>query len=331
MGSKVALIWAPVSVGGKAPREDGGASTLPQARRLAQGLESRGHQALVVQADEGLADILVREAPDVAIPLVQGDAALGGDLPFLLEALRIPFAGTSARMTRMAADRVNLQPALDLAALNGPSLVGTPATLALGAGAVALLGAVGTALVERRLPGGYPLCVKPALASPGFGIVRVDGPDELVAAMHAASRSGCPALVQEWVEGARLSVGILSVDGEPEALPCVGIADVQGAGETGAGTPACPVPPSLLSADPERAQEVRSQVERDALDAFYACGARDLAQVDLIWDGAVSRVLRVDTSPSLDRGSAIDMGAHAAGLDMADVAEQLLFTAVDRG
>ena len=85
-----------------------------------------------------------------------------------------------------------------------------------------------------------------------------------------------------------------------------------------------PVRPASLSNDEADAQAIRAEIERAALEACRAYQVRDLARVDLMWDGAQARVLEVDVSPSLAESSPFSLACEASGLSLSGVLNELV-------
>ena len=85
-----------------------------------------------------------------------------------------------------------------------------------------------------------------------------------------------------------------------------------------------PVRPASLSNDEADAQAIRAEIERAALEVCRAYQVRDLARVDLVWDGAQARVLEVDVSPSLAESSPFSLACEASGLSLSGVLNELV-------
>lgn len=335
MAYTVAVVW-----GGA----QGGPSQLG-AERVAQALRASGHEARLVRKGKALARELVSLGADVAFPCLAQAPATPADLASLLELIRLPFVGTGARMARLAADKSNLPPALRLAARQGPTAASSPMGVCLSSEAVAKLGALDLSeLVLDRCGGAFPLCVKPAHGTRGADVTRVATLQELADAAAAAARKDDQVVVEQWVEGPLVSVAVVGDEDNLGVLPAALIqpaTPADGRAEAAAEGPLCPdtpftqavapLPCHLLSPDPVAAQDARSQIERDALDAFLACGARDLARVDLVWDGAASRVLEVDLAPSLTEGSVLSCCLALTGVPFEDLVNELVEGAVERG
>ncbi len=319
MGLRIAVII-------DAPHAD--ASAARTGARLADALAKEGHEPTVLVADAALAGALRDLRPTVAL-LATGPAAARTHAPqSLLEYLRVPYVGTSARMCALAGDRVALGRALEVAAQAGPVEAASPAGVTMSAQALRELGGLDVLdLVGERVPGGYPVVVRPARGAHGVGVTKVEAPEGLRAAVERAAEADDDVLVQQWVDGRELSVCVLGDGEDVGVLPPVGVArDAHGSASSFE-----PVRMAELADDVADAEAARSQIERDALDAFYACGARDLARIDLIWDGARSRVIGVDVAPSLAEGAALDVALRAAGLDLGEVLDELVTGAASRG
>ena len=326
MGYKVVVINA-----GKGHRADA------EAAWVADALAAAGHETRVIPARADLRAEVAAARPDVA--WVAG--AEDGDVQRTLQKIGVPFCGSVAEALDAAADKAALEETLDAAVEENPVACRAPMGVTItrgqmdGAGAHELLDAV-----EDEVPGGYPVCVKPAHGCASAGVARVDsraGLDGAVVAALDESDESDACIVQQWLEGVEMSVTILGEDDDVEPLPPVvpaaGHAFFDAAAWSGE-APAhlvAPVRPESLSPDAASAQAIRSEVERGALDAFLALGGRDLGRVDVIWDGGQARVLEADLSCDLAPGSRAAAAIAAAGMDPAAEVARLVENAVERG
>ena len=313
-----------------------GRAAQAEAAWVAQALARAGHDARALPAGTGLRGALLALRPDAAW-VVRGQT---GAEQALLQELGVPFAGSVASALERACDKGALEEALERAAEENPVACRPPVGVRLTR--AELDGARGSELldaVEDQIPGGYPVCVKPARGCLSAGVARADSRAGLDAAVFAALDEGDEVLVQQWIDGVEMSVTILGEDDDVEALPPVEVVPAPGhaffdaaawSGEAPARLVA-PVRPDSLAHDAASAQAIRSEVERGALDAFLAVGGRDLGRVDVVWDGGQVRVLEVDLSCDLAPGSRGQAGIVAAGMDAATELARLLENAVERG
>lgn len=293
------------------------------ARVVEEALRAAGHQVAAYEADDTLAATLRATKPQVVFNGVEGK--LGAALSELCELLEIPVIGSGVAARRKAVDASELPRALGgfyagfdgcASAVDGVVL---DRVLFERAGVAAVLDTV-----ADKVPAGYPLAVKPARGAAGMGVAHVEDLDQLREALPLALALDEHVVIQEWVEGVRLSVSVLGDIDDPYTLPPVEIAPL------GDGTADfyAPVRLESLSADETMAQAIRSEVERAAVEAVAALGCRDLACVDIVWDGARAKVIQVDADPALGEGSLFMKGCQVAGIGLDALLAELLTQAL---
>jgi D-alanine-D-alanine ligase len=167
---------------------------------------------------------------------------------------------------------------------------------------------------------GLPLIVKPARVGSSIGItkvVKVDH-DEMAVAYRAAAEHDDLVIVEEFVAGVELTVGVL---GE-RALPLIRIEAPQGnydyhnkyfSDETKYFCP-CGID-----------AEVETAIQAQSMDAFRIIGCTGWGRLDLILrpDGEWT-FLEVNTSPGMTGHSLVPMAARQAGMDFAELCVQIL-------
>ena len=171
-----------------------------------------------------------------------------------------------------------------------------------------------------------PLVAKPACqgSSVGVTIVRAGGSAAVRRALKEAFRFDNRAVVETFVDGRELTVGIL--DGR--ALPVIEICPKRGfydyRSKYTKGASEYVVPARLLRATTREAQRV-------ALAAFRAAGCRDYARVDL----RLSRrgqpfVLEINTLPGMTETSLLPKAAAAAGISFEELCSRMVMMALER-
>jgi D-alanine-D-alanine ligase len=144
-------------------------------------------------------------------------------------------------------------------------------------------------------------------------------------------------VVQEWVEGVEFSVTVIGDAGDETVLPPVEIVPVRGIFDTNARLDAdtvdyyCPPRMESLSNDASEAESIRSECERAAIEVYRAFACRDIARIDMVWDGAAPRVLDVKVFPGLTDTSLVPMAIKAAGVDFGVLVDEMVKVAYERG
>jgi D-alanine-D-alanine ligase len=248
---------------------------------------------------------LKRDGFDRAFIALHGRFGEDGTVQGALEALGIPYTGSGVMASALAMDKWRTKLVWLASGIPTPGYrIGTPTTD--WDGVVAELG--------------LPLIVKPAREGSTIGLTKVThgGAGALQAAYALAAKHDDLVLIEEFVTGTELTVGIL----DDRALPSIRIEAPQGnydyhnkyfSDET---KYFCP---SGVPADKER------EIAASALAAFRIVGCTGWGRLDLILkaDGSF-QFLEVNTSPGMTGHSLVPMAAKVAGLSFADLCVAIL-------
>jgi D-alanine-D-alanine ligase len=175
---------------------------------------------------------------------------------------------------------------------------------------------------------GLPLFVKPARGGSALGAARVMTAEELPGAMIGCFAYGDTALIERYVSGTEVAVGVFDLGRGPEALPAVEILPVGGAFDYAARYTTGQTEfyaPARLPAD------VAATAAAAAVTAHSVLGLRDLSRTDLIVSGGEVFFLEVNVAPGMTETSTLPMALEAAGRDLGAACRDLLCLAAARG
>lgn len=307
--------------------------SLASGKQVCAALETAGHKVVPLDTTSKLVPTLRSERPDVAYSALHGKNGEDGTIQSLMEFLGIPLVGSSASVCRKTWNKAVLPSIMEeYRNAQGVDLIASwPKGLSIARDAFKDMGAA-TALdlVEERIPGGYPLAVKPACGGSALGVHKVNHMDELGEAILDALGYDNEVIIEQWIDGVEMAVSILGEDWDAHALPPVEIVPMQGLYTTearmrfGAVDYYTPVRNTSLSTDEVQAQAIRAEIERAALEVYRAFGVKDLGRVDLVWDGAQVRVLEVDISPGMTELSLFPAACAASDLSLPSVFDSLV-------
>jgi D-alanine-D-alanine ligase len=181
--------------------------------------------------------------------------------------------------------------------------------------------------VEERL--GFPVVVKPAAQGSALGIRFARAPDDVPEALIAAFSYDDKVLLERYVDGRELAVGLLERDGEVQALPIVEALpkeeyffDFESRYEIGKTDFVCPA--DLPAAVTKRVQEV-------AVAVYRVLGCYGFARVDMILtEVGEPQVLEGQAIPGLTETSLLPQAAEAAGLSFEQLIELFIEQALGR-
>ena len=166
-----------------------------------------------------------------------------------------------------------------------------------------------------------PCVVKPANEGSSVGVSIVDDRAQLATAVAAARRFHGQVIVEDYIAGTEVFVGILDgrVLGSVEVRPATRFYDYEAKYKRNDTTYLIP---------PELPRDVVARAEAHALAAYRALGCSGHARPDLrISTGGEPYVLEVNTLPGMTKTSLLPKIARAAGMDYATLCEQILASA----
>jgi D-alanine-D-alanine ligase len=268
-------------------------------------LKGRGIDAHPFDPSERSLFELERDGFGRAFIALHGRFGEDGTVQGALEVLRIPYTGSGVMASALAMDKWRTK------------LVWTSSAIPTPRYRVVDAASDWWAIVAEL---GLPLIVKPAREGSTIGISKVAkvDHDEMAVAYRAAAEHDNLVIVEEFVAGVELTVGVL---GE-RALPLIRIEAPQGnydyhnkyfSDETKYFCP-CGID-----------AKVESAIQAQSMDAFRIIGCTGWGRLDLILrpDGKWT-FLEVNTSPGMTGHSLVPMAARQAGMDFAELCVQIL-------
>jgi D-alanine-D-alanine ligase len=291
--------------------------SLTSGREVAGALRSSFDEVTIHEPDLHLAEELLRGQIDVVFPALHGPLGEDGAIQGMLEVAGVPYVGSDVAGSACAMDKVIAKRLFRDAGLPLAHEVVVERGEAEGA----------AARVRESLPG--RVAVKPATQGSAVGVAFAETEEELGAALHAAFAFDEKVLVEEFVVGSEITVGILESP-EPWAFPVIDIRtpgdswyDFEHRYTVGLSEHVIPAP---LPPD------VYASVQELAVGAHVTLGCRDLSRVDFVVEpsGRIA-LLEVNTLPGMTPTSLYPDGAQAAGISFEQLVEQLVRRALSRG
>ncbi len=293
--------------------------------RIVNSLKDRGHQVAAFEGDKDLIDNLEAFMPraikgeqlGMVFNLsygIQGQARYT-HVPSILEMVGIPYVGSGPLAHSLALDKVVAKMLFEQNGLPTPKYAVLQQS----------------EFAEPDLP--YPMIVKPKNEAVSFGIKVVNNEAELrEAAERIFSEFQQPVLVEQFIEGREINVGILGNGPQAEALPPAELIFGEGPQiytledkkrESGRAVEVkCPAPLT---------EEQTEEVKTLALKAFQAIGCYDCARIDFRMDKhGKFYILEINSLPSLGEHGSYVAAAEVAGLSFGDLVNRLVDLATAR-
>ncbi len=287
----------------------GGASSereisLKSGKAVLQALQRKGYKTVPLDAAKDLASLIRRSRIDVAFVCLHGKAGEDGTVQGFLEILGIPYTGSGVKASAIAMDKIHTKKLLRFHGIPTPDFI------------------VCDRLQSRYYGVSYPAVVKPADEGSTIGIACVETPRELKEAVGHALEYSDQVLVERYVPGREMTVGILGETSLPvvEVRPAGGFYDFAAKYRSGDTEYLVPAPLS---------PRVARKVQNLALSVHRLLGCVGVSRVDLILaKGMRPYVLEVNTIPGMTETSLLPKAARAAGIPFEDLVERILKTAL---
>jgi D-alanine-D-alanine ligase len=263
-------------------------------RRPPAVIEDRSRIAAIAAIPE------LREADLVFLALHGGDGE-NGTMQAVLEMAEIPYTGSSMLGSALAMDKDVAKRLFRFAGVPTPDWLMAPAS---------------ARTVGARL--GFPVIVKPNGEGSTVGLSRVDEPAELPRAVELAARFGGEVMIERYVPGRELTVGVLDEDALAvgEIIPeGGGIFDYAAKYQSGAAREIFPA--NLAPEITARIRELSVAAHRALKLATYSRADFRLDPAGEVW------CLEVNTLPGLTEGSLLPQSAAAAGVSFTKLCERI--------
>ncbi|MHC4663803.1 MAG: D-alanine--D-alanine ligase family protein [Planctomycetota bacterium] len=243
---------------------------------------------------------------DVAFIAMHGRFGEDGVLQAMLEKRGVAYTGSGPGASRLCMDKVRTKEVFRIADVPAPAACFVDRNTDLEE-------------IERRAVArvGFPAVVKPVGQGSSVGVTIVNNGIELLLGATAAFAFTDDVIIEEYVEGREITVGIL--DGK--ALPLIeikpGRAFFDYSAKYSDRKTNYKVKPRFRKAVTERVKELAER-------AFESCGCRHFARVDLKLNKKFEPYfLEINTIPGLTKRSLFPMAAKAAGLSFGQLCASL--------
>jgi D-alanine-D-alanine ligase len=267
-----------------------------------------------LSVDEAI--VLTRQAlattePDVVFIALHGPFGEDGTIQGICDELHLAYTGSDAQASRLGLDKVSSRLKFERAGLD------VPRWRLLDADASETLDEWATQL-------GLPLVIKPPNQGSSIGVSIVSERSQFAAAVKEAARYHPQVLMESFITGREVTVGIL----DQQPLPVIEIHPVSHqffdfTAKYTAGQTRYDVPASLDAA-------IAARVQAAGLAAHKAIGCRHFSRVDcMLTPEGQPVILEVNTIPGMTTTSLLPKAASCVGVSYEDLCERLVTLAID--
>jgi len=292
--------------------------SLRSGSAVSSALRELGYQVLEVDLGPSAVEQLVSLSSEVEAAFLALHGRLGedGTVQGVLELLGVPYTGSGVLASALAMDK---RMSKRIFRAEGIPVAEDVVITAADVRAAGLRRAAEGIALDL----GFPCMVKPSGEGSTLGSSKAVNTEELEKALDMAFRYDDVVLVERYIQGRELTVGLLGEG--PEALPVLEVVASKGIydfeckytrGMTQYLVPA-PIP-----------EDLAAELQRLALRAHRALGCEGVSRVDFMVDGeGKAYCLEVNTLPGMTELSLVPKAAAAAGYTFQETVERILNTA----
>ena len=291
-GKKIAVVFG----GRSAERE----ISLLSGKAVLKALKKMGVNAVGIDADTSLPAKLKSKKIDFVYNVLHGPWGEDGTVQGMLEIMNIPYSGCGVLSSALAMDKEYSKRIFQHCGIPTPDFAIAEKNCAL-----------------PVMPA-LPVVVKPVSQGSAIGVSIVENKKDLAAALKEAFKFGDKVIVEQFIKGTEITVGVLGA----KALPAVEIVPANKFYDFDAkytkGKSKHIIPPRLSSS-------VMKNAEKAALSAFKALCCRAVSRIDIIVDKRGKPwVLEANTNPGMTETSLLPDEARAAGMDFGELILEII-------
>ena len=255
------------------------------------------NNAEMVIVDKDIALKLKEGNYDCAFNALHGKYGEDGCIQGILEILKIPYTGCGVMASSLCMNKEFTKRILS----TNPDIIMAKSAFVR----------KGDDLFEKTKNLTYPLFVKPVCEGSSFGMTKVERKEDLQAAYDTAVKYNDDVLIEEFIDGFFVTVGVLECCSEPFATEILEIRpktewyDFEAKYTDGMSEFICP---ARLS------DEVTKRVKDIAVKAFETAGCRGVSRIDFMMKDDIPYLLEINTSPGMTAVS--DLPAQSAAMDI---------------
>lgn len=262
----------------------------------------------IIDVDKNIATTLKEKCIDIAYIALHGKYGEDGCIQGLLEIIGIPYTGCG-----VSASAISMNKEYTKRVLKG---CGIPLINSI---------TVTKCIDANNLRLNFPVMVKPVCEGSSIGMSKVNQQEELCTALEAAFKYNQEVMIEEYVDGRSMTVGVLDIEDETIATPVLEFRTktewydfeakyTEGMTEF--------ILPARVSED------IENSIKKIAIKSHKAVGAKGMSRVDFLLDEYNSYVLEINTIPGMTDLSDLPAQAKAMGIEYDNLVKIILNSAL---
>lgn len=290
--------------------------SLRSGKNCFEALKRLGYEnSVLIDVDKDIAYHLKENTIDIAFLALHGRYGEDGCIQGLLDILDIPYTGNSVEASALTWNKATTKAVLKAAGL--PVLPSVEVDMTTKAGQLCQVSGLR-----------YPVIVKPLAEGSSYGMSKVDKPEALQKALQHAADYGNHVMIEEFIVGKAITVGVFDQDGQPTVTPILELRPVKSEWYDLEAKYTPGATEFILPA--ELSEIVTKDIQAATLKAHQAAGCHGVSRIDFVVSNADNKfyILEINTIPGMTDLSDLPAQAAAMGIGYDQLVECILKTAI---
>lgn len=285
--------------------------SLRSGKNCFEALKRLGYKnAVLIDVDKDVANSLKQKGVEVAYIALHGKYGEDGCIQGLLEILGIPYTGCGVKASAICMDKETTK---RVVAPQGVPVI--PSVL--------VYGTTDLSKLDNKAIS-FPVMVKPINEGSSIGMSKVDTTDKLEEAVKEAMKYNSTVMLENFVEGKSVTVGVLDKDGETIATPILELRSKTGWYDYEAKYTKG-LTEFILPAEIDK--KMTKYVQSLAVKAHKAVDAWGMSRIDFIVTENEAYMLEINTIPGMTDLSDLPAQAKEMGIEYDQLVEIILKSA----
>lgn len=285
--------------------------SIRSGNNVAKALKELGYKNVeLIDVDENIAQNLKNKKIDIAYNALHGKYGEDGCVQGVLELLKIPYTGCGVMSSAVC---MNKQYTKDVLKSYNVNLIKS------------VFVKKDEDVLEKVKELKYPLMIKPVCEGSSIGMAKVHNEQELCEEFKKSVKIGQDILIEEFLVGKDLTVGVLQEDNKTFATEILQMY-VEGGWYDYKAKYTKGMTQFILPA--QISDKATKEVKQMAIDAFNALGCSGVSRIDfLLTEDEIPYILEVNTSPGMTDLSDLPAQAQKCGIDYNNLVQLILNSA----
>jgi len=295
--------------------------SLKSGQAIYETLKEEGLNVVKIDAHRDIMKVMEKEAIDLAFLALHGGWGEGGTIQAICRLMDMPFTSSDVLGSALAIDKLATKKVLkDKGILTPPSLTFSKKN-------VNKIGYLENFIQQVKVKLGFPVILKPVREGSTIGVEVIREISDLKSELEKLTDYGDLLIVEKYINSTEVTVGILGLRDNLEALPVIEIApkseiyDFKSKytpGETEY------IVPARIPEDMYRG------VQTVALQTCQALNLEIISRIDILVENKNIYVLEANSIPGMTRISLIPRAARSAGYEFSELLIKMLELSIKR-